>query len=330
MGIIETLSAGFDLVRRRLWLIVVPIVIDLFLWLGPRISIEPLVKRFESLLIPPASAQLTPADLEALQMSRNALLDVGSHFNLASLLPNTLLGVPSAMTGDMVDPVFTHPAVWQVSSGWSALGLVLVLLLGSVFIASLYLTLVAREVSIDSLDLSRLAGRVWIHGVRIIALGLALLAALAIFMVPVSVVSAVLALLHQGLALMWVGMFSLAAMWVGIAVMIYLLFAVDSIVLFGDGALRAARNSVMVVRRNLWSTLGLVLLTNLISIGLSFVWQRLAVISWGPLIGIVGNAYVGSGLVAAVLIFYRDRYQKLQTEMQKSKGKSQKAEASVR
>jgi len=76
------------------------------------------------------------------------------------------------------------------------------------------------------------------------------------------------------------------------------------------------RNSIKIVRRNMWSTLGLIVLVNLISAGLGLIWQRMAVASWGAPVGILCNSFVGSGLAASVLIFYRDRYARLQQDVQ--------------
>lgn len=43
LGLIDTLSSGFRVVQRRPWLILLPLLLDLWLWLGPRWSIQPLV-----------------------------------------------------------------------------------------------------------------------------------------------------------------------------------------------------------------------------------------------------------------------------------------------
>jgi hypothetical protein len=60
------------------------------------------------------------------------------------------------------------------------------------------------------------------------------------------------------------------------------------------------------VRHSLASALGLVLLTLVIIYGMGVVWSMLATTWWGVVLAIAGNAYIGSGLVAARLIFCRD------------------------
>ncbi len=316
MSIIDALSAGFSLVRRRLWLMLIPVVLDLFLWLGPRISVGPLLQRLAPLLSPPTSAALSAADVQTLTVSRDALLEAGRSFNMFSILTNSLLGVPGLMTvGEPTQPILASP-VFQVSSGWLALGAFILLLLASVFIAALYLSLIAQQISSGAVSLKSLVLDVWVSGTRIVALGAFLIGIALVFVIPMSVVSAIAALFSQGLALMMVGAFSLAAMWVSLAVLIYLFFAVSGIVLNRDGVLLAVRNSIIIVRRNIWSTLGLMVLVNVISLGLGLIWQQIAVASWGTPIGILCNSFVGSGLAAAVFIFYRDRYTRLQQDLQ--------------
>src|SRR5215467_12072129 len=42
-GVIETLSAGFAVLHRQLWVLLLPVAVDLFLWFGPHVSYSPLV-----------------------------------------------------------------------------------------------------------------------------------------------------------------------------------------------------------------------------------------------------------------------------------------------
>ena len=53
MGIIDTLTAGFDLVRRRIWLIVLPVLLDVGLWVAPRLSVSELVRRLLRVALAP-------------------------------------------------------------------------------------------------------------------------------------------------------------------------------------------------------------------------------------------------------------------------------------
>src|SRR2546422_9788340 len=43
-GLIDTLQAGFDTVNRNLWLLALPIAIDVFFWLGPQLTLGSLAE----------------------------------------------------------------------------------------------------------------------------------------------------------------------------------------------------------------------------------------------------------------------------------------------
>jgi hypothetical protein len=90
----------------------------------------------------------------------------------------------------------------------------------------------------------------------------------------------------------------------------YGIFFIASLVVNSASVWKAIWNSFNVVIRNFWPTLWLFILINLIGGGLTILWQQLSKGSWLTLIGIVGNAYIGTSLVTASLIFYQDRYEK--------------------
>jgi hypothetical protein len=49
-GVIGCLTAGFEMVGRNLLVVTLPVALDLFLWLGPRVSVGPLVEAVVRLL----------------------------------------------------------------------------------------------------------------------------------------------------------------------------------------------------------------------------------------------------------------------------------------
>jgi hypothetical protein len=70
--------------------------------------------------------------------------------------------------------------------------------------------------------------------------------------------------------------------------------------------------SVALVRTNFWPAVSLIGLILVIDTGLPIVWRELSgrpagLGVWGLAASIVANAYVGTGLAAASMLFYRDR-----------------------
>ena len=91
---------------------------------------------------------------------------------------------------------------------------------------------------------------------------------------------------------------------------VHLFFAIAAIFVSGAGPLGAIQRSVGLVRRHLWPSVALMVLTWLILAGMGRVWDLLASdlqSPYGVVLGILGNAYVASGLIAAGMVFYIQR-----------------------
>jgi hypothetical protein len=88
-------------------------------------------------------------------------------------------------------------------------------------------------------------------------------------------------------------------------------FVLTAMIVNDAPVLRAIWNSIGVVLRNFWPTLWLFILINLIGGGLTILWQQVSHGVWTGL-AIIANAYVGTSLIAASLLFYQDRYMRWQ------------------
>ncbi len=308
LGVIDSVSAGLNTVARAWWVILIPVALDLLYWLGPKLSIAPLVR---SLLAAFPSAAEIGADAENLAVLRDSLEQVGETLNLLSLLSVQLLGMPSLLIAENPGDVSISrlAPVLEVSNLSAFIPLSFGLTLLGLLLGCLYLALIARRLQGEESALSiRLWRQVPVYWGRVVVLTLLVVAAAIIVNVPVMLAGMVLGLISQFLAVLVAAMWSISVFWV----LIFLFFTVDAIVINDVGPLRAAWNSFNVVRFNFWPALGLILLINILTAGLSIIWRRLTVNDVGALIGIVGNAFIGTSLVAAGLIFYRDRYLKWQ------------------
>jgi len=286
-GVIDTLSLGFSAITKQLWVLAIPVALDLYLWLGPRLSPLPLIQR-ASLYLPSAG----------LGIQFQELLE---GFNLFSLLASAILGVPSLMAGaTIVSPL--GQMVIEIDGGLRFMGWVMLLLPLGLLLGCLYLGLIAQKVR--ERPYHSLLHRIWGYWLRVILLLLIFIGGAILLGLPLAMGLTLVSLLSESLTPILSTLLLALLIWIWF----YLFFAIDAIIISDAGPLSAVWNSINVVRRNLWSSLGLIVLINVISMGLSFVWRALGANPWGAALGIVGNAYVGSGLAAASLIFYRDRY----------------------
>jgi hypothetical protein len=304
VGIIETLTAGFDLVRKKLWLILLPIVLNVGLWVAPRLSVADLMRKELTMAMAqvPADAQLPPGLREQFELYEQ-LAQVAEVANLGDLVGTGYVGVPLTPIAATTSFFGWAPPVVQVQGLPSLLGLVIGLLLLGLPIGVLYAAPIAAQVRDGEADWRRIVCGLPRYCVRLVGAWLLTLAVLMCIGLPMALTLASLALFSQGLALMLVGLAGFALIWV----MIYLAFVQQAILLGQDGVLQAVGHSINVVRISFWPTVGLLLLVNVIALGLGGIWQRLMVSAPAALLAITANAYVGTGLTAALFIFYRER-----------------------
>ena len=153
-----------------------------------------------------------------------------------------------------------------------------------------------------------LAWRVW---GRLLALLLLALAAAFVALVPIAILMMLLGSLEASLMSFLASFLMVAFFWL----QFYLFFLVEALVISDVGPLRAMRNSVAVVKYNLSPSLGLVMLSWIITMGMPVVWNALAENPLGAIPAMLGNVYITTGLAAATMIFYRDRFSAIQSRV---------------
>jgi hypothetical protein len=225
---------------------------------------------------------------------------------LSALAPS-VVGLPSfvAMLG-VRDPLQSVP----VQSWGEALLILVGASLAGMLLGALYYAVLAQEVRDGRLSparVPRLALQAW--GIVLVYL-LLLFGVAVLFGLPIGVLTAGAALLSPMLGSVVLSTATLGMLWMGV----FLFFVPDAIFLSQVGPLQAIKNSVAVVRLSFGATLGIVGLIMLLLIGLGEVWQLVATQvaePWGVAIGVLGNAYIASGLIAASMRFYRERIEYL-------------------
>ncbi len=298
-GIIDTIGAGYQSLNRRLWLLAVPFLASLYLWYGPPVRITPFLEV--------ANVWLT--DLFVLMGNSGAgaaeLLFSLQYYDLRNALAlNGLLPIlaPGAMR-------LMAPA-WLLETPLAVLGAVLWFnvagfLCGVAFRAGLAGALCGTPLRLqaDLVLVLLVAGK--------FCLSLALvLAVLLLLTLPFLVLSALIVVAMPPAAGLIGFLWYLVMIWV----YLYAGFTLEALLISRCGPVRAIQHSIALVRRNLGPAIGLLLLAALISGGLQLVWIQLALRPIGLLPAIIGSAYIGGGLAAARLEFYRSRLHQFHQE----------------
>jgi hypothetical protein len=301
LGVIQSLSSGFDLVTRHPELMMLPILLDVFLWLGPRLSAYPLFRAsIEMLQSPDMVEVMGPASAQQMEALQTMLEQAGQAFNLFWWLSPTLLGVPGLMVGAPASRLPSgSPQVWPVSSGWVYFALFLVLSLAGLALSAAYWGMLASRVRQEPLGLGPIAALWW--GLFKIAILWTVVGLIIGF--PVTL-AAMLAAIFSSLVAQLVLLLGLSAL---IWVLFSLAFTIHGIALRGVSMLQAARMSIWLMRFHSLPTTGLILIALAVYIGLGFVWNIPPSDSWLKAAGILGHAFVTTGLFTATALYYVDR-----------------------
>ncbi|HEY65730.1 MAG TPA: hypothetical protein G4O02_14285 [Caldilineae bacterium] len=314
LGVIDALSAGFSAVAQHPWLILPPAILDLILWQGPRLSVRPLVERLLNLWQGMMMASTPEASSSMTRLVTDLLSGSDQDLNLLLLLSNRLVGQPSLAA---LLPGGGLGGVIEIRNALLAIVGFVVLTAIGLFIATLYLSLIVsqlREEGPDWAGFGRRLARRWLQlALYLIALAIVIVAV----SVPFSIAITIAMWLGPTIGATLISIISIIMIWLGLWMFLSLFFVADAIVLDDVNVITAVWRSVNVVGRNFWATVGLWLLTELIMVGFSIIWQKLSQWPAGAVFSIIANAYLGTGLVAASLIFYRDRYQRWQSQRQK-------------
>jgi hypothetical protein len=294
------LTAGFNLVAGRISLIIIPVGLDLLLWLGPHFRIrelvEPLIAEWSASIQAAGNTDMVNM-LNSVQQLWELLLE---RFNLASSLSTLPVGVPSLLTG--VSPVknpLGTPLIFEVNSWSQAVsGFLLFSLIGLV-LGSLYFSTVARftEQPPQSFSMSMLT---WETG-QVFALTFTLIVVILLLAIPVTLVTTILAMISPSLAQLALLMISFVLLWL----LIPLIFSPHGIFAAHQNVVRAMMISARMVRL-LLPGVGLFLLAALVlTQGMGYLWRIPAETSWLMLAGILGNAFISTSLLAASFFYYR-------------------------
>ncbi len=293
IGIIDTISLGYGLVNRRPWLIVLPVMLDLVFWLGPRLSMQPTTEALTGFLAP----QVVENDAFLAELRA-----VGAQADLLGLLAVQVPSLIRLLNPDS-SPILAQRPVLALTGLLTTLTVALLLLIVGLLLTMLYLTPIAQVVrsgNADPRQMPRLAGRAWL---RLLLLMVLLVGAGLLVTVPLSVLVGLLSLVGLNLLPLVGTLLLVGAIWLRV----YLFFVIDAIVVSEVGPLRAIQYSIAVVRHNFWSSLGFIVLSYVISLGLARVFELFTQMIIGVPVAIIANAYIASGLAAASMIFYSDR-----------------------
>lgn len=305
IGVLSALATGFDRIAAKPYLILPPLILDMFLWFGPHLTIPSIIHEATSILVLPSGAD--PAQLAQVEVLQDMMAIFGERFNLFASLSNLpegmpfnllfaifgslMVGMPSLMAARK--PIFTPigtASTIELSNPSSALAIWLGLGVIGLGVGALYHRLLARQIA----PKARFSTP-WLSWGRLLVLAvLVYVGAFSLFRVTFAVAS------YSGIILFGLPILYIAA--------VYLVFTPHGIIRYGHGIVRALRESVVLVRWNFLGTVGF-LTTAFIIMWLSTtqVWVLPGEDSWFSILALLGHSFISTTLLVASYAYYQSR-----------------------
>ena len=278
-----------------------PLLLDVFLWLGPRLSAYPLFKSLLDLLNSPDMLEaLGPTQAQQMDALQKLVDQAGQAFNLFWWLSPSLLGVPGLMAGSPAEKTPAGlPVVWPISSGLAYFGLFVLLNLLGLGVAAMYWSVLSSRVRELPIGAERTLALWWgLFKVAILLTIVALIVGLPTLLVATvvslfSLVAGQFVVMLGGSLLLWA--------------LFYMIYTIHGIALRDLVVLQSIRASVTLMRAQFLPAMSLIVVSVGIYIGTGFLWNIPPSDSWLRAAGILGHAFTVTGLYAATALFYMDR-----------------------
>jgi hypothetical protein len=297
--VFSSLRTGFDVVSNHVVLILTPLAVDLFLWLGPRLSVGGLLSPIFKFMFQQARLQIAASDASQYLEMQTLFMEGLQKYNLLSLLTKIQIfpvGISSLSAERMsVGTPFGAQPVVQVSSALELLVLSFFLVLIGWVGGGLYYRLVSGA--------SLREGDTEISSIRAIVQTLLLSAVwgicLMVLFVPLTIGLSLLALISPLFA-------SGALMFIVILFIVPFFFAPHGIFVRNQNAIYSMFTSFRMTRFTLPTSGMFVLSVFLLSRGLNYLWSVPSNASWLTLVGLAGHAFITTALLSASFVYYRE------------------------
>ena len=302
-GVFGSLKAGFDVVSSHVLLILIPFALDLFLWLGPRLSVSKVLGPLYGIVFDQVRRGLTsPDDLQRLTTFQQLFDELLRRFNLVSLISRLQtfpVGISSLLAKTMpADSPLTSENIVQVPSSLTVLAYMFLLIMLGWLIGGLYFRWVSG---------TALGGKAaFISPLRAILQTLILsvlwFVALLALSIPIMIVLTLLTMISPLLASAGLFVMLLLSFWM----IVPLFFVPHGIFVRGQNAFHSIFTSFRMARFTLPTSGMFVFTVFILSTGLDYLWSVPKGSSWMTVVGIGGHAFISTALLAASFVYYRD------------------------
>lgn len=319
-SVISSLKSGFDTTANHIGIILLPVLLDVFLWFGPRLRMENLLQallaQFDALA---RESIVSAVEIQRIQETLGELISL--NVNLFTLLRTFPIGVSSLMNQAL--PSLTplgNPISHQIESAFSFFLWVIGLTLLGWVLGSLYFTWVAKVTLQDEGQNLLWAGKSVLQATL-----LAMVWAIVLFMLgaPLLLIFSIFMQINASLAQVALLFLAFFAMWL----IVPFFFSAHGIFTKKENLFRSIISSFHLSRFTLPTSSFFVISILVLSQGLNALWLTPSDSSWMMLVGVLGHAFITTSALAASFIYYRDMSVWLETLLEKLNSKATSAQA---
>ncbi len=300
------LTTGFQVVSRYPALALPPLILDLFIWLGPYLSPAPALQQIYQWF-----TAGDPESIAILQTPFNNLIESWKNF-LLLLNPAPLLGI-SSLPKSFFSPEspFGPRLALSINTWYEFIPLAIILPLVGIALNAIYLQAIGRR-TVEFMESPLPApAPLTVLWIQLVMLGLALLPLIVAILIVLGI------FINMGIMdNQWGQLLGALIVSIPVYIVFHLVLAIPALVLLKRPLIKAVQESIILTQMDFFGSMFLFLACLLISQGLNYVWMLPEASDWTFLIGIIGHSLMVTALTAALFIFYQERLAYLKTLQQ--------------
>ena len=301
-GVIKTIGEGCSLVASKAYLMLAPLILDIFLLFGPKLRIDEYLRPFFEALSNQLLSTAGNGGVRQIELLTDLMQQALSTINLFGFLQTYPIGVNVIFSSSGNATPAGQAAVIQLTSTLGILALIALFMILGVFLGTVYFSITAAAAKENGKTDLKIFGTQLLNTILFYIVLIILIAILA---VPFS---CILSLVFMSAPVIYQIMLFLMTIFV-CWIMIPLFFIPHGIFVNGFDIVQAIKESI---KMSAWCsplTIRFILLSLLLSFGLDMIWTIPEQSSWLILFSIFGHAFVTTALLASSFIFYRELYQ---------------------
>ena len=307
-GIISSIKAGFDTIAAHITTILLPLLLNLFLWLGPRLRMNALFDSIKDDVVSIwRSGGVSAEDIQRVLTWYGDTIPMVNLFWLLRTIPigiSSLLFPKSTLSTPLGDPANLQVSALSIL-GWMFLLTLLGWIGGGLYFRSVaWIAAAGKEDKpigvLHAIVQTMLISILW--GILSVMIG-----------VPFLLVLGLLLQFSPLIANLLVVFISIASMWV----IVPLFFWPHGVFLKNQNVITSVISSFQMARFTLPTSSLFVLTVFLMTFGLNYLWSIPPEDSWITFLGIFGHSFVTTALLAGSFIYYRDMNIWLQNVIEK-------------